>query len=137
VAKLKVEHFKARDGLLSVPDGKTERRDVALRKEAIAFFKIQAKGKLPGAWLISRHGEQWKKEQWRDEINAAAAAAKLPPSTCAYTLRHSLIVDLVKSGLDLFHVAKLAGTSILMIQQNYGKFRQEHVRKALDALPLS
>ena len=137
VAKLKVEHFDARHGTLAVPTGKTQSRDIPLSSDATAHFKACAKGKLPAAWLISRDsGDQWTKEAWRDEIKSAAKAAKLPRATVAYTLRHSTVTDLVTAGTDLFTVAKLAGTSIAMIERHYGHLQQTHARKALEGLSL-
>ena len=68
---------------------------------------------------------------------ALAAASKLPKAVCAYTLRHSAITDLVRSGLDLFHVAQLAGTSVAMIEKHYGHLQREQIRKGLNVLSLS
>lgn len=79
---------------------------------------------------------QWKKEGWREAINDAAKAAKLPEETCAYSLRHSAITDLVTSGLDLFHVAQLSGTSVVMIEKNYGHLQRKHARARLQVLGL-
>ncbi len=138
VAKLKVAQFDAIQRSLSVPTGKSKARIIPLGSDAVTHFKACAKGKLPSAWLVSRtNGSQWKKEAWRDEIKIAAAAAKLPRSTVAYTLRHSVITDLVKGGLDIFHVAKLAGTSVKMIEEHYGHLQNEHARKALQKLALA
>ena len=67
-------------------------------------------------------------------MKTAAKLAGLPEATVAYTLRHSVVTDLVKGGLDLFHVAKLAGTSIAMIERHYGQQQNEHARKALERL---
>ena len=135
VANLKVEHFNARHGTLSIPAGKTGRRDIPLSADAIAHFKANAKSKLPSAWLIARDdGSQWKKEAWRDAINEAVAAAELPSKTVAYTLRHSVITDLVVGGLDLFTVAQISGTSVEMIEKHYGKLRQKVAREALESL---
>ncbi len=137
VAKLKVAQFDARQRSLSVPTGKSKARIIPLGSDAVTHFKACAKGKLPSAWLVSRaDGSQWKKEAWRDEIKIAAATAKLPRATVAYTLRHSVITDLVKGGLDIFHVAKLAGTSVKMIEEHYGHLQNEHARKALQKLAL-
>jgi len=137
LAALKVEHLDVGQRVLRIPSGKTEPRLVPLSNEAFTHLKACVKGKLPSAWLVSRaNGSQWKKEQWRDEIKLAAAAAKQPRATVAYTLRHSTITDLVVGGLDLFTVAKLAGTSVVMIQQHYGHLQQEHARKALEKLSL-
>lgn len=115
--------------------GKGKDREIPLGREAFDHFKACARNKLPGAWLVSRaDGSQWKKEAWRDEIKLAAAAAKLPRATVAYTFRHSVITDLINSGLHVASVAALAGTSIAMIEKNYFKLLQEHARKALDKL---
>jgi integrase len=135
VAALRVEHLKVRQRTLEIPTGKTEARIVPLTADALAHFKECAKAKLPAAWLIARaDGSQWKKEAWRDEIKAAARKAKLPRATVAYTLRHSLITDLMVGGLDIFTVATLAGTSVVIIQKHYGHLQQEHARRALEKL---
>lgn len=128
-----------------IPTGKTEARIVPLSTEAFSHFKECAKGKLPSAWLVSRaDGSQWKKEAWRDEIKLAAKAAKLPKATVAYTLRHSLITELVRGDrdkgvppLDIFTVAKIAGTSVKMIERHYGHLQKEHARRALERLALA
>jgi integrase len=137
VASLRVEHLNVRD-VLEIPTGKTERRIVPLSREALAHFKECARAKLPSAWLIARaDGSQWKKEAWRDEVKAAAKKAKLPRATVAYTLRHSLITELVTRGFDLFTVAKISGTSVRMIEKHYGHLQQEHARKVLETLALA
>jgi integrase len=137
-AKLLVGHFNSKHRVLSVPTGKTKAREVPLPQEALTHFKACAKGKLPAAWLISKaDGAQWTKEAWRDAIKEAAKAAKLPTGTCAYTLRHSAITDLVTGGLDLFTIAKISGTSVQMIEKHYGHLQREHARKGLEVLALS
>ena len=135
LAGLRVEYLAAAQQALEIPTGKTERRLIPLASEVLAHFKACAKGKLPRAWLIARaDGSQWKKEAWRDEIKAAARKSKLPPATVAYTLRHSVITDLVVGGLDLFTVAKISGTSVLMIEKHYGHLNSKHARAALERL---
>jgi site-specific recombinase XerD len=138
VAALKVENLKAAQRVLEIPTGKTESRVIPLTDEALEHFKAYAKGKLPGAWLVSRaDGSQWKKEAWRDEVKAAVRKAKLPRATVAYTLRHSVVTDLVTGGLDIFTVAKLAGTSVVMVERHYGHLQREHARSALEKLALA
>lgn len=138
LAALRVEHLAASQRALEIPIGKTEPRLIPLASDALAHFKACAKRKLPSAWLIARtDGSQWKKEAWRDEIKAATRKAKLPRATVAYTLRHSVITDLVTGGLDLFTVAKISGTSVLMIEKHYGHLQREHARSALEKLALA
>lgn len=136
-AHLRVEDLDVKQRILNVPISKTEARAVPLSAEALAHFAECAKSKTPKAWLIARaDGKQWDRFGWRDLVKDAAKAAKLPRAVCAYTIRHSVITDLVTGGLDLFHVAKIAGTSVAMIEKHYGKLRQEHARKALAGLTL-
>lgn len=137
IAGLRVEDFDPQNGGLR-PKGKEGERFIPLSREAVSHFKACAKSKLPGAWLVARaDGSKWKKEAWRDDIKIAAKKAKLPPATVAYTLRHSVITDLVTGGLDLFTVAKLAGTSVIMIEKHYGHLQRDHARRALEKLALA
>jgi Site-specific recombinase XerD len=137
LARCQVEHLDVEHRMLRVPGGKTGARDVPLSSDALQHFESCARNKLPQAWLVSRtDGSQWRKEAWRDEMKEAAARAKLPSATVAGTLRHSTITDLVVDGLDLFTVAKLAGTSIAMIEKTYGKLRSDRARDALQTLSL-
>jgi hypothetical protein len=39
-----------------------------------------------------------ERHEWAEANKQAAEAAKLPAATCAYTLRHSTITDLVLAG---------------------------------------
>lgn len=143
LVNLRVEHLDAAQRILNVPGGKTSARPIPLGAEAMAHFKECATDKLPGAWLIARKdGGQWDRFAWGAAIREAVAAAKLPKATCAYTLRHSSITDLVTGnppetdGLDLFTVAKIAGTSVLMIERHYGHLQREHARTAMEGLSM-
>jgi len=51
--------------------------------------------------------------------------------TTAYTLRHSVLTDLVLGGLDLLTVAKISDTSVAMIEKHYGHLRQAVAAAAL------
>jgi site-specific recombinase XerD len=64
------------------------------------------------------------------------AGAELPANVTAYTLRHSVITDLIVSGLDVLTVARLSGTSVLMIEKHYGHLRAEHGAAGLATLAL-
>lgn len=137
VAALTVAHFNDRENMLTVPAGKTKSRKIPLSGETLAHVKSCAADKLPNAWLFARSdGRKWKKQTWGEAIKAAVVAAKLPRLVVAYTLRHSAITDLVTSGLDLFHVAQLSGTSVAMIEKHYGQLQKEQVRKGLQVLSL-
>jgi site-specific recombinase XerD len=81
-------------------------------------------------------GLQWNKDAWKDPIKEAVRAAGLPASATAYTLRHSVITDLVLSGVELLTIANLAGTSAKMIEKHYWHLRQKAATEALATLDL-
>lgn len=138
LAALTVRDFEARTGSLVIDRDKAgQGRGLKLPEGHVAMFKELAKGKLPLAPLLAREdGKAWDKDSWKIPIKEAALAAGLPDETTAYTLRHSTITDLVTEGLDLLTVAKVAGTSVRMIERHYGHLRAEHAAKALAGLAL-
>lgn len=138
LAALTAGSFDKRLGVLTVGQDKAGKdRRIKLPEATAAFFAEQAKDKLPTAPLFSRAGgKAWRKDNWKRPIKDAAASAELTPSTTAYTLRHSVITDLVTGGLDLLTVAQLSGTSVVMIERHYGHLRADHAAAALAALAL-
>lgn len=109
---------------------------IALSPDASKLMRKQGKGKLPGAPLIAyADGSHWHKERWKQPIKKAAAA-KLPLGVCAYTLRHSVITDVLVGGMDSLTVARIAGTSLAMIEKHYGHLLHDHAAKAMAGLAL-
>jgi len=138
LASLKVRNLDARLGVLTIGQDKAGRdRRVKLPASTNEFFDAQASGKKPDAPLLSRlDGQAWNKDAWKGPVKTAAAAAELPMTTTAYTIRHSVITDLVTSGLDLLTVAQLSGTSVAMIERHYGHLRADYAAAALAKLSL-
>lgn len=138
LAALTVGDFNVRLRSLRIGIDKAgQERRITLPPTTAAFFVEQAKGKLPGAPLLGRaDGSHWNKDAWKWPIKAAALDAGLPSGVTAYTLRHSVISDLVVGGLDLLTIAQISGTSVAMIEQHYGHLRQDHAAQALAALAL-
>jgi integrase len=138
LAALTVAGFDRRLGTLAIGKDKAggERR-IRLPPETASFFADCARDKLPAAPLFSRaDGKAWDKDGWKKPVKAAAAAAGLPANVTAYTLRHSVITDLIGENLDVLTVARLSGTSIAMIERHYGHLRAEHAAAALAKLAL-
>ena len=138
LAALTVAEFDARHALLCIGHDKAgEGRFIPLPPTTAKLISKEARSKLPGAPLFARwDGSAWNKFSWMKAIHEAVIDAALPPQTTAYTLRHSVITDLVVGGLDLHTVAKVSGTSIAMIEKYYGKLRQDVARDALATLAL-
>ena len=138
LASLTVSKLNNQLGVLTVGKDKAGRdRKIKLPPETAKFFAEQAKDKLPAAALLARaDGAVWNKDSWKKPIKAAAVAAELTDPVSAYTIRHSVITDLVTNGLDLLTVAQLSGTSVAMIEKHYGHHRADHAAKALAGLAL-
>jgi len=136
LAALTVGSFDKRLGVLTIGQDKAGKdRRIKLPEATAAFFAEQVENKLPKAPLFAQtSGKAWNKDDWKGPIKAAAASAELSPNTTAYTLRHSVITDLVTGGLDLLTVAQLSGTSVVMIERHYGHLRADHAAAALAAL---
>ena len=136
MASCNVADFDQDQGTLTLT-GKTGTRTVTLSTAAAAFFKEQAKSKLPAAPLLAdAYGNRWNKDSWKKRFRAAVKAAGLPDSVVMYTLRHVGISELIAGGVDVFLVAKLAGTSTAMIDKHYGHLRHTQTRASLDAVAM-
>jgi hypothetical protein len=61
-------------------------------------------------------------------VQAAVTAADLPAATVLYTLRHSWITTALTSGMGTLDVARLAGTSLLMIEKHYSHLVSDAAR---------
>ncbi|HLY78631.1 MAG TPA: site-specific integrase [Caulobacteraceae bacterium] len=134
---LTVRDFNRHTGELHIRKDKTGPRKIHVGVEAAALLLQQMKGKLPSAPMFMRaNGEAWDKDTWKGPVKEAVVAAKLDPDTVAYTLRHSVITDLIKEKVPTLFVAKLAGTSVEQIEKHYGHLLQDEATAALDRLAL-
>ena len=138
VANLHAGDFDKRTRTLTIGRDKHGRpRQITVPETASDFLAKQAKGKLPAAPLLSRSdGRAWNKDAWKHPIKDAVSAAKLPSGVSAYTLRHSVITDLIRDGLPALTVAQLSGTSVVMIERHYGHLVRDDAEQALARLAL-
>lgn len=136
LAALTVGDVDTRLGELRVGQDKHgQDRRLKLPHQVMNFLNMEVKDKLPGAPLFSRaDGSAWNKDKWKLLLKSAAQAAGLPSQTTAYTLRHSVITDLVIDRVDLLTVAQISGTSVAMIEKHYGHLRNDIVSDALAKL---
>jgi integrase len=138
VAALTVRHFDKRTSELTIGKDKAGNgRRIVVPATAAELFTAVAKRKLPAAALFTRsNGKAWDKETWKGPIADAAKGAKLPSGVVAYTLRHSVITDLVTAGLPLLTVAQISGTSAEMIEKHYGHLVRDAAVEALAGLAI-
>ncbi len=138
LAALTVADFDQRLNVLIIGKDKSgQDRKIKLPVEIAKYFEHAVNSKPPEAPLLSRaDGSAWNKDAWKWPLKDAARLAGLPLGTTAYTLRHSVISDLVHGGLDLLTVAQISGTSVAMIEKHYGHLRSEVAAIALAKLVL-
>ncbi|MYM22666.1 tyrosine-type recombinase/integrase [Duganella sp. FT135W] len=138
LAHLKVGSFESRLDVLTIGKDKAGRdRKVKLPK-ALADFIREIAGDRPAdePLFVRECGEPWDKESWKRHLRRAASAASLPDGTVLMALRHSTITDMVLAGHNLLTIAQISGTSVGMIEKNYGHLRPEAAVSALSALTL-
>lgn len=125
LASLTCGDFDHRLNVLSIGKDKAGQDRKIMVPDAIAqLFSKRSVVADPSAPLLARaDGLAWGKDSWKWPLKDAAKKAGLPEATTAYTLRHSIITDLVHSGLDLLTVAQISGTSVAMIEKHYGHLR--------------
>ena len=110
-------------------------RAIACPPVTAALLAAQCKDKLPNAPVFpNNRGGHWA--SWQRQIGRAVKAAGLPHEASLYTLRHSIISELVMQGADLLTIATIAGTSVRLIEKTYGHLTADHVRSALGSMSI-
>ena len=138
LASLCVGDYDARLWVLKIgKDKQGKDRRIKLPSATAELFTQAANDRPSEAPLLARSsGQAWNKDSWKGPIKEAVQSAGLPAETTAYTLRHSVISDLVHGGLDLLTVAQISGTSVAMIEKHYGHLRSDVAAEALARLAL-
>ena len=138
LASLLVSDFDERLGSLRIGQDKSGvDRKFKVPPELATFFSSAAQNRPSNQPLLPRSdGSPWNRDAWKNPIKEAAKNAGLPSGTVAYSLRHSVISDLVHGGLDLLTVAQISGTSVAMIEKYYGHLRGDVAATALAKLVL-
>lgn len=144
VARATVGDYSRKDKTLRLVNrkgrGGAERvRHVGLTAAAVELIEAHARLRMPALpLLVNDQGREWNGKHWaaslRDAVTAARkAGADLPRGRIVATcLRHSTITDLVAGGINPGDVARLAGTSIAMIERNYFQGRDTSaIREAI------
>jgi integrase len=123
--------------MLEIRRSKTGRRLVHLSKEAQAFFRQQAQGKLPTALLFPRDdGRPWASKQAERTMQEVRKTAKLPEGAVLYSLRHTYISRALEHGASAKLIADNCGTSLRMVEKHYWKALQKHRQEMLDQVPM-
>ena len=142
LARCRAEDFDPDIGVLILRSYKGRKKQLrqrkfTLRTDGLTFFKQQHRLKTPRAYLFTKaDGRQWLKWLCSKPIREAARLSKLPVGTTAYVIRHSVISDWIRAGIDVASVANATGTSIQMINDYYFKALPDDTADRLAAINL-
>ncbi|NVK02528.1 MAG: phage integrase SAM-like domain-containing protein [Oceanospirillaceae bacterium] len=137
LARLKVSDYDPKTNKLTVSHDKVNNRQLLLPALQSQMIKRLVRNKLPNAPIFScQDGSFWNKDKWKKPFKKAVSDAGLPETTVMYTIRHSVITDLVVSGVPSLTIAQLAGTSVRMIEKHYSKLLDDSVADALQQLAI-
>jgi len=138
MANLRVKDFNRATCQLTIPiDKAAAGREVGLPENTAQLFASLTKGKLPSAHLFVRdNGRPWGKDSWKNVFKDSARSAGLKDETTIYALRHTGITSLIEIGLPTLTIAQISGTSVRMIEKNYGHLTDRMSRTALAKLAI-
>jgi len=138
LADLKVRHFDTRTRTLTVgKDKHGNPRQITVPPVMATFVTEIVKGRASIEPLFAQSdGSGWHKDAWKGPIKEAVIAADLPSAATAYTLRHSVITDLIRARLPILTVAQLSGTSVKMIEDHYGHLVRDDAESALASIAI-
>jgi integrase len=111
-------------------------RHITLNEEAIEVFKRHCEGKGESAKVfLNEEHRPWTVRNLAkrfERVKELAKALKRPIryKITIYDFRHLWISEALMAGNDVVTVARMAGTSIAMIERVYGHFSNQHLQEA-------
>jgi integrase len=116
-------------------------RHITLNQEALAIFHRHCERKqLTDKVFVNSDGRPWsgsllpKRFERIKEVTRVLGIGEVRDHITIYDFRHLWISEMLMAGNDVVTVARMAGTSISMIERVYGHFRNEHLQEAQDRL---
>jgi len=118
-------------------------RHITLNDEAFEILSSHSAGKQPtGKLFLNEDNRPWTVRNLAKRfarVKELASVLKRPvrDEITIYDFRHLWISESLMAGNDIATVARMAGTSVAMIERVYGHFRNEHPQRAQERLDQS
>jgi integrase len=110
-------------------------RVITLNEEVFAILTRCCDGKQPDdAIFTQNNGSPWNKDSVDERFRKVRGLAGVREHITIYDFRHLWISEALMAGVDVFTVAKMAGTSVQMIEKTYGHLRGTHLEEAQQCL---
>lgn len=120
-------------------ESKKHPRYIVPNKKVCMKLKNLCKGKSSEQLIFTYRNDgvsMWDKQRWNEAIKIAARKAHIDGEIALQDMRHSVITDLIESGLSPTQVAMMAGTSTQMIERHYAKPLSKLHELALERIAL-
>jgi len=113
-------------------------RRITLNAEAFAILQRWCKGKRGDEPIFTDpKGRGWQRGRLDNRFDMVRTRAGVRKDITIYSFRHLWISEMLMAGVDVATVAKMAGTSIAMIEKVYGHFTNQHFLDAQAQLDAS
>jgi integrase len=110
-------------------------RRITLNARAFDIAKKACNGKQGDEPIFTDpKGRRWERRGLDVRFKQVRKLAKVRDEITIYSFRHLWISESLMAGIDVATVAKMAGTSIAMIERVYGHFSGQHFQDAQDKL---
>jgi integrase len=129
-----VQRRSAGGALTGYPKTERSRRRVPLTGRALdALDRVPPRLDTVLLFPAARGGhiglDTWRTREWYPALEAAGIDKRGP-----YHLRHTFATDALAAGVSIFELARLMGTSVVMIDRTYGHLAPDSERAIRDRL---
>ncbi|WP_165063495.1 tyrosine-type recombinase/integrase [Paludisphaera rhizosphaerae] len=127
--RARVGDYDRRASAIVLREHKTARktgkvRTIHLSGEAVEILEKHLDGKTTAEPIFQRpSGGAYTSVNLAERFQSVRGRAGVRSSITVYSFRHLWISECLMAGLDVLLIARMAGTSVKMIEQVYGRFR--------------
>jgi integrase len=119
------KHKRSRTQRESIP------RTITLNAGAYAILERRCQGRGPDAAIFTNgNGNPYDRRDIAQRFATVRRKAGVRPAITIYSFRHLWISEMLMAGVDVLLVARMAGTSVAMIERVYGHFRNQSYQDA-------
>ena len=106
-------------------------RTITLDADAYIILERRCQGRDPNDHIfVNGNGNPYDRREIAQRFATVRRKAGVRASITLYSFRHLWISEMLMAGVDVLLVARMAGTSVAMIERVYGHFRNQSYQEA-------
>jgi integrase len=106
-------------------------RAITVSADAYAILERRCQGRNPDASIfVNGNGNPYDRRDIAQRFATVRRKAGVRDSITIYSFRHLWMSEMLMAGVDVLLVARMAGTSVAMIERVYGHFRNQSYQEA-------